>query len=56
MELLEIIAVSLNVSFFSTIIAGLIGIPVGLHIARGIFILNGLLLHALTPCLLCLLW
>lgn len=50
-ELLEIIAVSLNVSIFSTIIAGIIGIPVGLHIAMRDFYFKRLLITCLNTLL-----
>jgi tungstate transport system permease protein len=50
-ELLEIISVSLNVSFFSTIIAALLGIPVGLHIAMKDFYFKRFLITCLNTLL-----
>jgi tungstate transport system permease protein len=50
-ELLEIIGVSLNVSFFSTIIASLLGIPVGLHIAMRDFYFKRLTITCLNTLL-----
>lgn len=50
-ELLEIIAVSLNVSIFSTIIAALLGIPIGLHIAMRDFYLKRLIITCLNTLL-----
>jgi tungstate transport system permease protein len=50
-ELLEIIAVSLNVSIFSTIIAALLGIPTGLHIAMRDFYFKRLTITCLNTLL-----
>jgi tungstate transport system permease protein len=50
-ELVEVIAVSLNVSFFSTIIAALLGIPTGLHIAMRDFYLKRFVITCLNTLL-----